>query len=121
MQNAPTIARELPTDRVPQLRLFRVRLDRAMKARGLNEYGLAKAIGCSRSSINHYLCGNRLPNSEAIVLLASTLQVSTDWLLGFACHADGKPTRARDTLLEVPEGELDDGGRQPATHTEERP
>ena len=89
-QRAELIARELPTDRVPQLRLLRVRLGRAMKARGYTEYGLAKAIGCSRSSINHYLCGKRLPSSESMVQLSKTLSVSTDWLLGFVCHADGR-------------------------------
>ena len=63
---------------------FRSRLELAMDRIGINQSGLARAIGVDRSTLSQLLSrsGDRLPRADTVASMATALQVSTDWLLG---------------------------------------
>ena len=63
---------------------FRSRLELAMERIGINQSGLARAIGVDRSTLSQLLSrsGDRLPRADTVASMATALQVSTDWLLG---------------------------------------
>lgn len=93
-------------------RKFAVRLDAAIVARGFSNAGLGRAV-CPRSGrvlVLRWLRGKSLPSAEAVFLLAQTLCVSADWLLGLseldgvdlaAFHGAGDPRRVRPVASEA--------------------
>lgn len=62
--------------------MFGKRLRAARMARKLTQQRLADIIGCSLNSYQKYEQGERYPSYNILVLLADTLNVSIDWLLG---------------------------------------
>ena len=50
--------------------------------RGLSQQDLGNAIGVTKVSVCGYENGTRLPNLEKLILLADTLETTTDYLLG---------------------------------------
>lgn len=54
----------------------------AIAEQGIRQCKLAKEIGCSASSINHYANGSRIPDGLTITNVARTLNISADVLLG---------------------------------------
>lgn len=83
-------ATEYPTgrnlDRRETVSSFRKRLESAMADVGINQSGLARAIGVDRSTLSQLLSrsADRLPRADTVAAMAVALQVSTDWLLGLA-------------------------------------
>ncbi len=73
-------------DRQETVDAFRRRLDAAMTSVGVNQSGLARAIGVDRSTLSQLLSrgADRLPRADTVAAMATVLQVSTDWLLGLA-------------------------------------
>jgi transcriptional regulator with XRE-family HTH domain len=64
---------------------FRERLSQAMTWRGMTQSSLARAAGVDRSTISALLgAGTRLPNAQLAADCATTLGVTTDWLLGLS-------------------------------------
>jgi transcriptional regulator with XRE-family HTH domain len=61
---------------------FGPRLTALRKARGLTQIELAEATGTTQRSISYYENDDGVPPASIVVLLAKTLQVSTDELLG---------------------------------------
>lgn len=63
---------------------FRIRLTEAMAITKMSRSALARATGVDRSTIGQILKGDmpRMPNAQLAADVASTLGVSTDWLLG---------------------------------------
>lgn len=49
---------------------------------GVSQAKLAKETGLSQSAIAYWETGKRIPNAQAIVILARYFDVSTDYLLG---------------------------------------
>ena len=49
--------------------------------RGLSQQDLGNAIGVTKVSVCGYENGTRLPNLEKLILLADTLETTTDYLL----------------------------------------
>jgi transcriptional regulator with XRE-family HTH domain len=76
--------------------LFPDRLRKARDLRGLSQVDLAQRAGLPASSISHFEAGSRKPSFDNLRRLASTLAVSTDFLLGRVEEAEA--TAAADPL-----------------------
>jgi transcriptional regulator with XRE-family HTH domain len=66
----------LPSD------VFNVRLRIAREYRGLNQAELAKAAGMQPSAISHFETATRKPSFDNLRIIADSLDVTTDYLLG---------------------------------------
>ena len=62
--------------------VFSERLKDFLQWEGLNENGLAKATGLSLKSVLNWVRGIYFPCPRALLVLASYMKVSTDYLLG---------------------------------------
>ena len=62
--------------------VFSERLKDFLQWEGLNENGLAKATGLSLKSVLNWVRGIYYPCPRALLVLASYMKVSTDYLLG---------------------------------------
>lgn len=83
-------------DKRDRARAFRDRLSRAMVEAGVTQTALAKAVGVDRSTLSQALSddGPRLPGAQVIAACATTLRVSTDWLLSLS----DRPESAQDLV-----------------------
>ena len=61
---------------------FGERLKNIRKAKGVTQVELAEVIGVSQRIITYYECESGFPPSHLLPLMAKTLRVSTDELLG---------------------------------------
>lgn len=66
------------------------RLNAALVLRGLSPAELAAKSGLQKSSVSRYLSGQNVPRSLALGKMASALDVSPAWLLGYNLTIDGK-------------------------------
>ena len=64
--------------------LFSERLVTAMNLRDISNKQLAQKIFVAPSTISSYRTGHRIPNLEQLILISTTLQVSSDYLLGLS-------------------------------------
>ena len=62
--------------------IFPERLRRAREYRGLTQSELAEQAGLQPSAISHFETGARKPSFDNLRLLADTLDITTDYLLG---------------------------------------
>lgn len=62
--------------------VFPNRLRTAREYRGLNQAELAKNAGMQPSAISHFETGSRKPSFDNLRILADSLDVTTDYLLG---------------------------------------
>lgn len=62
--------------------VFSGRLRTAREYRGLNQGELAKKAGMQPSAISHFETGTRKPSFDNLRILADSLDVTTDYLLG---------------------------------------
>lgn len=76
--------------------VFPDRLRHAREYRGLTQGELAERAGLQPSAISHFETGARKPSFDNLRLLADTLDVTTDYLLGRV--ADFKELAGADTL-----------------------
>ena len=76
-------------DRRDFARQFRQRLVAAMEASGVRRAALARAVGIDRSTLSQLLSddADRLPRADTVAAIATSLQVSLDWLLGISNEA----------------------------------
>lgn len=72
------------------------RLQLAMKARGMNLTTLSKESGITLASISRYVKGERVPSAIILGILAITLSVSCDYLLGITDGMNGKDSKTID-------------------------
>ena len=61
---------------------FAERLKELRTENNLSIVGLAKAIGTNHANISRWESKERLPNIDAVILIAKFFGVSTDYLLG---------------------------------------
>mgnify|MGYP000019900443 CR=1 FL=1 len=61
---------------------FIERLKELRFQKGLSQAQLAKETGLSQSAVAYWETGKRIPNAQAIIILARYFDVSTDYLLG---------------------------------------
>jgi transcriptional regulator with XRE-family HTH domain len=76
-------------DRREVAEIFRTRLSQAIERSELNRAALARKVGIDRSTLSLLLSDDmdRLPRADTAAALASTLQISLDWLLGLSHEA----------------------------------
>ena len=72
------------------LYIIKDRLNEAMKLRGMNAKELSDKSGLAKSSVSRYLSGENIPRSIAIGKMATALNVSPAWILGYNLTIDGK-------------------------------
>ena len=84
------------------LYIIKERLNEAMKLRGMTASELAGKSGLAKSSVSRYLSGENIPRSIAIGKMATALNVSPAWILGYNLTIDGQeiPTIDVDRLNE---------------------
>lgn len=58
------------------------RIAEARKAKKITQEELGKRIGVAKSTVSGYEAGNRRPDSNMLLKLARTLNVSVDYLIG---------------------------------------
>lgn len=63
-------------------RTVSTRLRRVRKEQNMTQTDLADYTGLLPSAICHFESGRRMPTLKNLVLLAETLKISTDYLLG---------------------------------------
>jgi len=61
---------------------FIERLKELRIEKGISQAQLAKDTGLSQSAIAYWETGQRIPNAQAVIILAKYFNVSTDYLLG---------------------------------------
>ncbi len=61
---------------------FIERLKELRQEKGLSQAQLAKATGISTGAIGFWETGERVPNAQAVIVLAKFFGVTTDYLLG---------------------------------------
>ena len=66
------------------------RLNEAMRVRGMTATELAKKSGLNKSSLSRYLTGENIPRSLAIGKMATALNVSPTYILGYDVTMDGE-------------------------------
>lgn len=76
-------------DRREVAEIFRIRLSEAIERSDMNRAALARKVGIDRSTLSLLLADDmdRLPRADTVAALASTLQISLDWLLGLSHEA----------------------------------
>jgi transcriptional regulator with XRE-family HTH domain len=72
------------------------RLQSAMKVRGVKLSELAKESSITLASISRYVKGERVPSAVILGILAITLNVSCDYLLGITDGMNGKDSETID-------------------------
>ena len=61
---------------------FSERLKELRNEKDLSQLQLEKETGLSKSALSFWEIGKRVPNANAIIILAKFFDVSTDYLLG---------------------------------------
>lgn len=64
------------------------RIKKAMVMRGLTQKDLAKESNLSATKISNYITGKNFPPVDILAVIAKSLKVSTDWLLGLETHRE---------------------------------
>ena len=64
------------------MKIFADRIKELRIEKGLTQRTLAEQTGLSQSAIKHWENDDRVPNAEAVVILAKFFDVSADYLLG---------------------------------------
>lgn len=70
------------------------RLNEALKIRNMTAADLSKKSGIAKSSLSRYLTGENIPRSIAIGKMATALNVSPAWLLGYNVTINGEDPEA---------------------------
>lgn len=78
------------------------RLTEAMAAANKKQIDLAHVTGLSHSTISRYLSGQVEPRQEAIIKLATALNVSEWWLWGYDVPMSRSPEQKKnDAIVDV--------------------
>jgi transcriptional regulator with XRE-family HTH domain len=70
--------------------VFVERLEKLLKETKISQKDLAQDIGVTESAISKYLSGDRTPNSDILLNLATALHTTSDYLLGLNTSDDDK-------------------------------
>lgn len=63
--------------------LFKERLKIALNEKGWKQIDLSEATGIKKESISKYLSGQNVPRQTGLYIMATSLNVSPAWLMGF--------------------------------------
>ena len=64
------------------MEMFKERLKELITDKNLTFEELAKVTGLSKSALNYWENGVRIPSAQAVIILAKYFNVTTDYLLG---------------------------------------
>lgn len=64
--------------------LFVERIKKLIEESGITQRDLAQDIGVTESTISKYLSGERTPNGDILLNLATALNTTSDYLLGLS-------------------------------------
>jgi len=70
------------TDADSLKKIFGARVREARKSAGLSQAELGAMLGADKTRVSHYESGSSTPPFDGLVALATTLDVSLDWLCG---------------------------------------
>ncbi|MEE8173124.1 MAG: helix-turn-helix transcriptional regulator [Alphaproteobacteria bacterium] len=109
-------------DRREVAKIFRARLSQAMQRSEMNRTALARKVGIDRSTLSLLLSDDmdRLPRADTVAALASTLQISLDWLLGLSHEARIGADILLESLQITPSGPSPDDENLARWHQEAR-
>ena len=79
---------------------FGIRVEELLQEKKITKYRLAQQTGISKSVISDYCKGRVQPTADAIILVASFFDVSTDYLLGVVDESGRKVLSARNQRIE---------------------
>jgi transcriptional regulator with XRE-family HTH domain len=90
--------------RTARLTIFRDRLDEAVRRSGLSRTEFAARAGVDRTSLTQLLSATntRLPRLDTIAALASTHELSADWLIGLSNVGPVEAAIMQHTSFEAP-------------------
>lgn len=84
MSSSAYLTHAATDEEVQQLACFKRRLRCAAAARGYTSiFDVGRDAGISAHSFRHYASGTRMPSALTLIRLSNTLNVPTDWLLGY--------------------------------------
>ena len=83
------------------LYIIKDRLNEALKLRNMTAAELSKRSGIAKSSLSRYLTGENIPRSIAIGKMATALNVSPAWILGYNVTITGEDPEAVKIDIEV--------------------
>jgi transcriptional regulator with XRE-family HTH domain len=72
-------------------KIFSIRLNLAMVENNLKQVDLCNKTGIGKSAMSQYLSGSFVPKNDRIYLLAKTLNVSPEWLIGYDSEKQPEP------------------------------
>ena len=109
-------------DRRETAEIFRTRLSEAMERSEISRAALARKVGIDRSTLSLLLSDDmdRLPRADTVAALASTLQISLDWLLGLSHEARIGADILLESLQIAPSGPSPDDEGLARWHQEAR-
>lgn len=64
-------------------KIFSIRLNSVMIENGMKQVDLCGKTGIGKSAISQYLSGSFIPKNDKVYMLAKTLNVNPEWLLGY--------------------------------------
>jgi transcriptional regulator with XRE-family HTH domain len=81
--------------------MFTVRLKEMRTERGLTQKELAKQAGMAIASYSGYELGEKNPPLPSAIRLAQALNVSLDWLCGYAASTEAEGLESRGDVVQV--------------------
>jgi transcriptional regulator with XRE-family HTH domain len=79
------------------------RIKERRKSQQMNQHDLSQRTGISQAQISRYENGENEPTGDALIALADTLDITTDWLLG---RSDALVTVREQSGLDQDERQL---------------
>lgn len=86
--------------------VFSDRLKLLLNKKGMNQKDLATKIGVTQSAMSYYVSGARLPHGNILSKIASSLDTTTDYLLGNDSTADDKLVYIQRNLQKLDSDQL---------------
>jgi len=80
---------------------FDIRLKGILTERNITQQDIADATGITAATISRYVCGERKPTAEVLGIIASSLGVSADYLLGLSPPSANELSPKHLRLIEL--------------------
>ena len=91
--------------------IFQIRLEQAMNEYGISQAELSRRSGVAESTISSYRAGAYAPRNKKLYLIATALNVSPSWLMGYDLESNED---ALDLALQSVWSEMSDEQKKQA-------
>lgn len=91
--------------------IFQIRLEQAMNEYGISQAELSRRSGVAESTISSYRTGAYAPRNKKLYLIATALNVSPSWLMGYDLESNED---ALDLALQSVWSEMSDEQKKQA-------